>query len=683
MKRLLLLGAAALCVAPLASAQTGAWINEFHYDNSVPQTGDVGEFVEVVLPALATPGDYTLYLYNGSATQRNVYGTFVIGSEDCPAGASVDGDGDTVADYTIYSCATPGIQNGSPDGILLAGPDPLNPTYPLLQFLSYEGEFEAASGPAAGQTSRDVGVQQGGATPVGSSLALTGTGLAYENFAWAMDGDDTPGQPNNGQTFGPPNAAQITYSFGNGATDPDVAGHRQLGAGVAGIRVDDLAGMNLVQGIDGASIYPAQYPDADGSADGAIGPNLFTAYDGADYVQAPNTAQILQVGRGFFWYLFDQTINPDDNAFGGGTSESVALPQNQTYTGYTADGDGTSAPDYTLAFNVVGTETFYLIANPEPQVYPLNGVSILTPSGTLSDVFQVYIPGSNTYDTRNASTGGVLEAGEGAWSEVTGVTVPAVTYGYDLDAVVAAPARRAQAPEVALRLDGVTASGAETVDLAARLRFYDDASEGWDRFDASKLPPMAAPYALVAFEGTLNGEVRRQAVRSLPTLAGTAQSELSFQTTEAGTFALSAPAIPDGWSAALTDAQANVTVDLAAGSYTFSAEAGDWTERFSLVVSATATSGEGDTPRGAFVGQPWPNPTSGSARLGLRVDASERVTATVFDALGRQVAVAFDGVVAAGAEQPVPLPSDLAPGVYVVRVQGVTFAESRQFVVTR
>ena len=672
MKRLLLLGAAALLLAPLASAQTTAWINEFHYDNA---STDVGEFVEVVLSTRVSPADYTLTFYNGGDQLAD--DSFTI--DTCTAGATLDGDGDEIADFAFYNCVQSGIQNGSPDGFSLTGPDPLNPTYPLIQFLSYEGTFTAADGPASGQTSVDVGVVEDGSTPVGASLALSGTGLAYESFDWAVDADDTPGQPNNGQTFAPPNAATVTYMFGSDG-DPDLAGHRQLGAGVGGIRVDDLAGMNLVQGIDGASVFPAQYPEADGSADGEVGPNLFTAYDGTDYVVAPNTAQILQVGRGFFWYLFDQTITPDPSSFGGGTSQSVELPQTQTYDGYTATGDGSPEADYTLAFNVVGDETFYLIANPTPDAYSLSNVSILTPSGTLSDVFQIYIPGTNTYDTRNASDGAVLEEGEGAWSEVTGVTAPAVTYGYDLDPAVGV-LRQAAAAEVALRLDGVVAGDRAVQDRAARLRFSDDAQDGWDRFDASKLLPMASPYALIAVQGERDGQTQRQAVRSFP-LAGSVTTDVAFLTTEAGTFQLSAPEVPAGWSAVLTDRQRNATVDLGAGAYTFTAEAGGWADRFELTVSASATAGERG-PEGVLVGTVWPNPASGAARLTVRVGGPERVVATVFDALGRQVAVAFEGELAGGTDETISLPSGLAPGVYVVRVQGATFRESRPFVVTR
>jgi hypothetical protein len=47
---------------------------------------------------------------------------------------------------------TPGLQNGSPDGLALVAPGNV-----VVEFLSYEGTFNATNGPAAGMTSVDIG----------------------------------------------------------------------------------------------------------------------------------------------------------------------------------------------------------------------------------------------------------------------------------------------------------------------------------------------------------------------------------------------------------------------------------------------------------------------------------------------------------------------------------------------
>ena len=85
---------------------------------------------------------------------------------------------------------------------------------------------------------------------------------------------------------------------------------------------------------------------------------------------------------------------------------------------------------------------------------------------------------------------------------------------------------------------------------------------------------------------------------------------------------------------------------------------------------------------GAVLSMPAPNPAATRATLTLAVDAPQYVRATVVDALGRTVAVAFDGL-AAGAPRIRVDTSRLAPGVYVVRVAGETFGEARRLTVAR
>ncbi len=164
-----------------AAAFEPPFINEFHYDN---EGADAGEFVEVAGQAGTDLTGYSLVLYNGSG--GTAYSTLnlsgVIGNQD---------NGYGTASFLIT-----GIQNGSPDGIALVGPDG------LIEFLSYEGSFTAVGGAADGVTSTDIGVAQAGSAPVGSSLSLTGTGTSPDDFEWTFVTNDTPGTVNDGQSFG-------------------------------------------------------------------------------------------------------------------------------------------------------------------------------------------------------------------------------------------------------------------------------------------------------------------------------------------------------------------------------------------------------------------------------------------------------------------------------------------------
>jgi predicted extracellular nuclease len=158
------------------------WINEFHYDNA---STDVGEFIEIAGAAGTSLSGYSLVLYDGN--NKTAYSTVALG------GSIPDQAGGFGA--VLFSFPTNGIQNGSPDGIALVGPGNV-----VLEFISYEGTFTASGGAANGLLSTDVGVSEPG-NANGTSIARTGLGLAGPEFTWVLDGNDTPGAVNNGQTF--------------------------------------------------------------------------------------------------------------------------------------------------------------------------------------------------------------------------------------------------------------------------------------------------------------------------------------------------------------------------------------------------------------------------------------------------------------------------------------------------
>ena len=142
------------------------FISEIHYDND---GADTGEAIEVFGPAGTDLTGWTLVLYNGSATQLSAYDTIAL-SGTVP---------DLSGGFGVLTFPRAGIQNGSPDGIAL-----VDGASNVVQFLSYEGIFEAGSGVAAGLTSTDIGVFEPFDTPAGHSLQLAGTGSCYGDFTW-------------------------------------------------------------------------------------------------------------------------------------------------------------------------------------------------------------------------------------------------------------------------------------------------------------------------------------------------------------------------------------------------------------------------------------------------------------------------------------------------------------------
>ncbi len=205
---------------PAACSVPPIRINELHYDNV---GADVNEAVEVLAPAGTDLADWTIALYNGSAMQRNVYDTLELSGVVADQG---DGNGVVVVDGPSN-----GIQNGSPDGLALVDPDGA-----VIEFLSYEGSFEAASGPAAGMMASDIGVTETSSTLGDQSLqrddAGNWAGPLCNSFGELNDPDADETCPL------PPTEFKIHEIQGSGDTSP-LVGRRAI---IEGVVVGDEEG---------------------------------------------------------------------------------------------------------------------------------------------------------------------------------------------------------------------------------------------------------------------------------------------------------------------------------------------------------------------------------------------------------------------------------------------------------
>ena len=138
--------------------------SEIHYDNSGT---DVGEAIEVEGPAGADVTGWTIVLYNGDGGAK--YSETALDGL-IPATTSCSGRGVIYASYP-----TNGIQNGSPDGFALVDADGI-----VVEFLSYEGTFTAVDGPAAGTSSKDIGVfEPATSATLGQSLQRSTDGTSW------------------------------------------------------------------------------------------------------------------------------------------------------------------------------------------------------------------------------------------------------------------------------------------------------------------------------------------------------------------------------------------------------------------------------------------------------------------------------------------------------------------------
>ena len=340
-----------------------------------------------------------------------------------------------------------------------------------------------------------------------------------------------------------------------------------------------------------------------------------------------------------------------------------------------------------------------------------------------------YDAASQSYQTWNGFTGtapdGWIAPMEGFWVKGYNPGGRAPHLAVHPEAQAPTPAA-ATAPSLVLEARGTVASAERTGRAAVMV--HPDALDGHDPLDAYALAPLASSYVAVH---TLDAGGAQLDINALPPSDAPIAVPLDVWAVADGDLAsanvtLRWPdlgALPDDWGAALLDTQTGITTDLRQlDAYTFatgseSRTAGDapptpavgpptprplasstiassttassttassTTARFELRLTApTAVDDESGPTLRTGIERVQPNPLTGRGAFVVHAGESVDARLSLFDALGREVAVLHDGPIAAGRHEIALDARGLAPGSYVVRWQSGAVAEARTITVLR
>ncbi len=110
----------------------------------------------------------------------------------------------------------------------------------------------------------------------------------------------------------------------------------------------------------------------------------------------------------------------------------------------------------------------------------------------------------------------------------------------------------------------------------------------------------------------------------------------------------------------------------------------DGTEAFDMPPPVANEDEASSLPDGFRLSASYPNPFGTASRFTLEVAEAQDVTVAIYDVVGREVARLHDGLLAAGARHGFEVDGrSLASGVYLVRVTGASFAETRRITLLR
>jgi subtilisin family serine protease len=464
------------------------------------------------------------------------------------------------------------------------------------------------------------------------------------------------------------NNAAVT-TIGTASTANDV-GWRMFAPPSTGMTRASLAGITFSSTSGAGDDLVQRYDESGGVGD-------------ARWLDTASGASLPQ-GQGFIAYYFDDVTDP--------VSPNLTL----SWAGATE-----STLDFTTAA-LDTNEEFHLLGNPFFTTFDLSELN-LGAQGFQTTV-QVWNPSTSSYSNvvQAVGTTDLIAMGQGFFAQRSSTSVGTTTVIYDADGrtkagTLVGKTSTAAEPGIGFWLTVTNPNGKLIAfDEAANVVFREGATSTWDPFDASKLKPLVPAYATASIVGSRRGEVELLSQAAYPLklaesieipleisavgLSGHAQLEWSRLET-----------LPAHWRVELLDVQTGAVNDLRRtngyqfpliGNASAAKSAHDALKgplkmgstgdaRFLLVVSPVSSTGLNDLaiPTAHALEQNYPNPFTETSTIRFAIPKAGSIRLTVFDVLGREVAVLVDDVLAAGWHEAGFDAAGLSAGLYLYRLE--------------
>ncbi|MCH8496111.1 MAG: T9SS type A sorting domain-containing protein, partial [Balneolales bacterium] len=520
----------------------------------------------------------------------------------------------------------------------------------------------------------------------------------------------------NGQLTMQPNASIINHGTISGSTiiyQRTFAGHTRWAMVSSPAKNGAIAGANglfqnnqiWTQGFEGSSLPGSSAPNVRFFNESVVNPA-----GGMRYL-APTGANF-ESGRGYIAYMYRLTdVNDTDSGIDFGNTVFSQTGAVNTFTG----GEFSIPVSYTDGQG----NGWNLVGNPFPSYLEWNSDN--WNRSNVGNYFYVWNPTTNEYQARTFNNDFIAGTGAGAAGEDVGdlgTNLIAPFQGFWVRATGSSPTLTVQAAAQSatstpflsrsVELPRITfhAEAEDSRQSMTSLFFSDDASAGIDVNDAFQLTPLTDSYISLFTKV----EEESMLINNLPSSFETIETPMYAVAVHEGSYSSEPISLTWSFSSALPEDMSVELVDMVTGDvidvlntseYQFNLDAPMSKERPSREVTPLITTtsdarfmlkvnlGEStsvdvaaELPSEVSLSQNYPNPFNPTTTIQFAIpssiEAGSTVRLSVFDMLGREVAVLINEARPAGNHTVSFDASALGSGVYVYRLQAGSVVQTRK-----